>query len=75
MFALDENQAARIRAAYDDGGELSAAVELRRIFPGVDMEHARRCVTAIAGWQPLPPRPRPSAEVIPLRPGKRRSGG
>ena len=31
-----------IRTAFDQGGELSAAVELRRLFPGItDNAHAR----------------------------------
>jgi hypothetical protein len=30
-----ESDAAAIRAAYERGGELSAAVELRRLFPGL----------------------------------------
>jgi hypothetical protein len=40
------------------GGELSAAVELRRLFPGIsDNDKARDCARTIAGWQPLPPLP------------------
>jgi hypothetical protein len=50
-----EEAAAAIRAAFDQGGELSAAVELRRWFPGItDNAHARSCARSIAGWQPLP---------------------
>jgi hypothetical protein len=50
-------------------GELSAAVEVRRLFPSVtDMVEARECARAIAGWKPLPVPRRP---VRPL-PGKRR---
>jgi uncharacterized protein (DUF58 family) len=60
MFAVTEDQAAAIRAAYHQGGEFSAAVELRRLFPAVrDNAHARQCARVIAGWQPLPePTPR-----------------
>ena len=59
MFVVSETEAAAIRAAFDRGGELSAAVELRRLFPGVaDMAQARECARIIAGWQPLPVRPR-----------------
>jgi hypothetical protein len=44
MFVVSEAQAAAIRAAFDRGGELSAAVELRRLFPGVtDNVEAREC--------------------------------
>ena len=35
MFVVSEAEAAAIRAAFDRGGELSAAVELRRLFPGI----------------------------------------
>jgi hypothetical protein len=59
MFVVTETDAAAIRAAFDRGGELSAAVELRRLFPGVtDNTQARECARTIAGWQPLPVKPR-----------------
>ena len=35
VFVVSEAEAAAIRTAFDQGGELSAAVELRRLFPGV----------------------------------------
>jgi hypothetical protein len=53
MFAISEAQAAAIRAVYEQCGELSAAAELRRLFPGVtDNRQARECVRTIAGWRP-----------------------
>ena len=58
MFTVTEAEAAAIRAAFDRGGELSAAVELRRLFPGVtDNAQARECARIIAGWKPLPLHP------------------
>ena len=55
MFCVTETEAAAIRAAYEQGGELSAAIELRRLFPGItDNAKARECARAIAGWTPLP---------------------
>ena len=55
MFSVTEAEAATIRAAFDQDGELSAAVELRRIFQGITSnETARMCVRSIAGWTPLP---------------------
>ena len=55
MFVVTEAEAAAIRAAFDRGGELSAAIELRRLFPGVtDTAKARECAHTIAGWRPLP---------------------
>jgi hypothetical protein len=69
MFIVSELEAAAIRAAYDHGGEFSAAIELRRLFPGLaDNDQARDCARTIAGWKPLakplkprdwPPRTRP----------------
>ena len=54
MFSVTEAEAAAIRTVYEQDGELSAAVELRRLFPGVGAEAARRCARIIAGWSPLP---------------------
>jgi hypothetical protein len=66
MFVVTEEEAAAIRAAFDQGGELAAAVELRRIFPAItDNTHARECARTIAGWKPLALPPRP-----PVRPRK-----
>ncbi len=49
LFAITEAEAAAIRAAFQQSGELSAVVELRRLFPGVtDNTQARECVRAIA---------------------------
>ena len=57
MFCVTEAEAAAIRTAFDEGGEFSAAVELRRIFPGIlDNAKARYWACVIAGWKPLPPR-------------------
>jgi hypothetical protein len=59
MFVVTEADAAAIRAVYDRDGELSAAIELRRRFPGfTDNDKAREWVRTIAGWKPLsvPPR-------------------
>jgi len=62
MFMVSEDDAAAIRAAFDQDGELSAAIELRRRFPGIaDNAQARQCARIIARWTPtpdLPPRPR-----------------
>ena len=70
MFCVSESEAAAIRTAYEQGGELSAAIELRRLFPGItDNTKARECVRIIVGWTPLPdPVPK-----VPPRPRRRRS--
>jgi hypothetical protein len=58
MFVVTEADAAEIRAVYQQRGELSAAVELRRRFPGItDNAEARMWARTIAGWKPLPLRP------------------
>ena len=58
MFAVTEADAAAIRLAYEQGGELAAAVEMRRLFPGIgENDHARTCARTIAAWQPLPAEP------------------
>ena len=58
MFCISEAQAAVIRTAFEQRGELSAVVELRRLFPGVgNVAWARECVRTIAGWRPLLMRP------------------
>ncbi len=61
MFVVTEAEAAAIRAAFNRGGELSAAVELRRLFPGVtDNTQARACARTIAAWKPVRPLPDPT---------------
>jgi hypothetical protein len=39
MFIVSEEAAATIRTAYEQGGELSAAIEVRRLVPG---DHRQR---------------------------------
>jgi hypothetical protein len=63
MFVITEADAAAIRAVFEQRGEFSAAIELRRRFPGItDNAQARECARTIAGWKPL---------LLPLRPAKR----
>jgi hypothetical protein len=52
-MVVSEAEAAAIRTAFDRDGELSAATELRRLFPGItSITQARECARAIAGWKP-----------------------
>jgi hypothetical protein len=68
MFVVTEAEATAIRAAFKQRGEFAAAVELRRLFPGItDNAEARECARAIAAWKPLPVKPR-----LARLPGKRR---
>ena len=53
MFVVSETEADAIRSAFRQGGELSAAIELRRLFPAIpDNDEARDCARAIASWKP-----------------------
>jgi hypothetical protein len=66
MYTISEEDAAAIRAAYEQGGELAAAVELRRRFPGLaNNENTRICARTIAGWKP---QPAAACQITPLRP-------
>jgi hypothetical protein len=69
MFCVTEAEAAAIRAAFAQGGEFSAAVELRRLFPGItDNAQARAHARIIAGWEKLPETPpRPVTRLRPRR--------
>jgi hypothetical protein len=59
MFVVSEAEAAAIRAAFEQRGELAAAVELRRLFPGVSNNvQARECARTIAAGRPLSAMPR-----------------
>ena len=65
MFVVSEVEAAAIRTAYEQRGEFSAAIELRRLFPGItDNAQARECARTIASWRPLPKRLRPARPRI-----------
>jgi hypothetical protein len=55
MFTVSPDDAATIRSTFEEKGELSAALELRRLFPGVsDNVKARAFARTIAGWSPRP---------------------
>ena len=70
MFVVTEADAAAIRAVFDQEGELSAAIELRRRFPGItDNAKARACARTIAGWKAPPV---PVSPVTQLHPRKER---
>jgi hypothetical protein len=56
MFVVTEAEATAIRTVFDQEGELSAAIEVRRRFPGItDNAKARAHARTIAGWKPLAP--------------------
>ena len=61
MFVVSEAEAAAIRTIFRQQGEFAAAMELRRLFPGItDAEQARECARTIAGRRPLPRRLHPT---------------
>ena len=67
MFAVDDATAEAIRRLLAESGELAAAVEVRRLFPGIpDLAKARDCAWIIGGWKPLPP-PTATREARPRR--------
>jgi len=69
MFIVSESDAAAIRAIFEQDGEMSATIELRRRFPGItDNVQARMCARSIAGWVPQSD---PPPTVTRLRPRKR----
>jgi hypothetical protein len=61
MFCVTEAEAAAIRTVFLEDGELSAAITVSRMFPGVaDNATARLLARQIAGWQPIAPSDKPS---------------
>ena len=57
MFCVTEAEAAAIRTAFEQRGEFAAAVELRRMFRGIDdNRQARELARTIAAWKPSPTR-------------------
>jgi hypothetical protein len=65
MLVVTEAHAAAIRTAYEQEGELSAAIEVRRLFPRItDNAKARECARPIVGWKPLPA----TCKITALRP-------
>jgi hypothetical protein len=65
MFVVSEEAAVAIRTAYEQEGELSAAIEVRRLFPGIiDNARARERARTIAGWKRLPAA---ACQITPLR--------
>ncbi len=68
MFLITEADADAIRVIFNQEGELSAAIELRRRFAGItDNAKARAHVRTIAGRKPLPS---PPCSVIRPRHGR-----
>jgi hypothetical protein len=68
MYVVSESEAAAIRTVFEQEGEFSAAIELRRRFPGItDNEQAREQARTIAGWAPLSEIPRPVTRLRPIR--------
>jgi len=59
MFSISDKDIAAIQAAFERGGQFAAAIEVRRLFPGIpDNAEARRIALIIAGWELMPANPR-----------------
>ncbi len=72
MFCVDEATAEAIRRVFDEEGELSAVIELRRHFPLItDIARGRECVRIIARWRPVPPPAKAADRVARLKPRRR----
>jgi hypothetical protein len=56
MFVVTEADAAAIRTTFEQHGELSAVIELRRMFPASETTSRWECVRIITGWKALPTR-------------------
>jgi len=70
MFMVNEADAAAIREAFEQGGELAAAAEFRRRFPGItDNEKAREFALTILGWHSTDAPPAPTKTRKGRRPG------
>ena len=68
MFLVTEADAVAIRTIFSREGEQSAAIELRRLFPGIaDNVKARAHVRAIVGWRSLPTSTAKEAQSSPER--------
>jgi hypothetical protein len=68
MFTVSDAEATAIQDAYEQSGELAAAVELRRLFPGIiDNVVARECVRMIIGWRRPAPEVVGTAPVLPVK--------
>jgi hypothetical protein len=62
MFLVTEADASAIRDVFEQAGELSAAVELRRRFPLLaNNANALEWARTIAGWRPVPATPYPDS--------------
>ena len=80
MFVVTEAEAAAIRATFEQQGELSAAIELRRLFPGItDNVQARECArhSVLAAFAATPAQavaPEASPGALTKRSGTQRLG-
>ncbi len=72
MFCVDEATAESIRRVFNEEGELSVVIELRRHFPLItDTARGWECVRIIAGWQPVPPPAKAADKTARLKPRRR----
>lgn len=68
MFSATRSEAAAIRRVFEEAGEMSAAIEPRRHFPGiVDNAKAREGSRIVAGWKPGLAVSRPVTRLRPVR--------
>ncbi len=62
MVTLSDEDTAAIQRAYDESGELSAAIEVTRRFQAIQGERAREWARMICAWKPVTEKLRPAAQ-------------
>jgi hypothetical protein len=62
MVTLSNEDTAAIQRAYDESGELSAAIEVTRRFQAIRGERAREWARMICAWKPPTETLRPAAQ-------------
>ena len=53
MFMVSDAEERSIKDANRLSGEFAAMLEFRRLFPGIEVIHARECVRTIVGWKAI----------------------
>ena len=52
MFTITDDEAAKVRAAFERSGALAAAAEMGRLFPGLSVDDAQVAARMIVRWYP-----------------------
>ena len=63
MFMVSDAEERSIKDANRLSGEFAAMLEFRRLFPGIEVIHARECVRTIVGWATIAEASKPAKRV------------